>query len=150
MKFMPLSAAILCTISANSIFAAPIWQDFSITGLYGTDYQLIAKEDKQTTVTFEYASKLKYGDFFIFADRTHNDVGDQTYFEASPRLSLGAVTGKELKFGPVKDVLLATTWEAGSNMDNFLYGIGLDFDVPYFQYAKLNLYKVNLCTRQIS
>jgi len=116
MKFMPLSAAILCTISANSIFAAPIWQDFSITGLYGTDYQLIAKEDKQTTVTFEYASKLKYGDFFIFADRTHNDVrGDQTYFEASPRLSLGAVTGKELKFGPVKDVLLATTWEVGSN-----------------------------------
>lgn len=64
------------------------------------------KEDKQTTVTFEYASKLKYGDFFIFADRTHNDVrGDQTHFEASPRLSLGAVTGKELKFGPVKDVL---------------------------------------------
>ncbi len=83
------------------------------------------KRDKQTTVTFEYASKLKYGDFFIFADRRHNDVGDQTYFEASPRLSLGAVTGKELKFGPVKDVLLATTWEAGSNMDNFLYGIGL-------------------------
>ncbi|WP_411691855.1 outer membrane protein OmpK [Acinetobacter gandensis] len=148
MKFMPLSAAILCTISANSIFAAPIWQDFSITGLYGTDYQLIAKEDKQTTVTFEYASKHKYGDFFIFADRTHNDVnGDQTYFEASPRLSLGAVTGKELKFGPVKDVLLATTWEAGSNMDNFLYGIGFDFDVPYFQYAKLNLYKVNNDTK---
>ena len=62
-------------------------------------------------------------------------------------MSLGAVTGKELKFGPVKDVLLATTWEAGSNMDNFLYGIGLDFDVPYFQYAKLNLYKVNNDTK---
>ena len=70
MKFMPLSAAILCTISANSIFAAPIWQDFSITGLYGTDYQLIAKEDKQTTVTFEYASKLKYGDF-LFLPTVH-------------------------------------------------------------------------------
>ncbi len=32
-------------------------------------------------------------------------------------------------------------------MDNFLDGIGFDFDVPYFQYAKLNLYEVNNDTK---
>lgn len=45
-----------------------------MTGLYGENYELIAREDKQSTVTFEYAAKLQYGDFFAFADRTDNDV----------------------------------------------------------------------------
>ena len=144
MKLMPLFAVCFSVFSASEAFSKPLWQDFSITGLYGSDYQLIAREDKQTTITFEYASKLKYGDFFIFADRTHNVVnGNQTYFEASPRLSLSSVANKKLEFGLIKDVLITTTWEAGNDMDNYLYGIGIDFEIPHFQYAKLNLYKVN-------
>lgn len=124
--------------------AAPIWQDFSITGLYGEDYQLIAKKDKQTTATFEYTAKLKYGDFFGFIDRTDNDIsGKESYFEASPRLSLGAVTGKKLAAGPLTDVLIATTWEGGEGFNNYLYGIGFDLKIPYFQYAQINLYRAN-------
>lgn len=147
MKLTQIAATCALATAATFTQAAPIWQDFSITGLYGEDYQLIAREDEQTTVTFEYTAKLKYGDFFAFADRTNNDVdGNQTYFEASPRLSLGAISGQKLELGPIKDVLVATTWEAGTGGDgfnNYLYGVGVDLAIPYFQYAQVNLYKAD-------
>lgn len=140
--------ALACAVASTAAFtqAKPVWQDFSITGLYGKNYELIAREDEQTTVTFEYAAQFKYGDFFAFADRTDNDVsGKATYFEASPRLSLGAISGQKLELGPIKDVLIATTWESnsgdGSNFDNLLYGLGVSLDLPYFQYANLNFYQ---------
>ena len=144
MKLTQLLTATVLATTAIGAQAAPIWQDFSISGLYGNDYELIAREDKQSTVTFEYTAKLKYGDFFAFADRTDNDVsGKETYFEASPRLSLGAVTGQKLELGPIKDVLLATTWEGGTGFNNVLYGVGVDLAIPYFQYAQVNLYRAN-------
>lgn len=144
MKLTQIAATCALATAATFTQAAPIWQDFSITGLYGEDYQLITREDEQTTVTFEYTAKLKYGDFFAFADRTNNDVsGNETYFEASPRLSLGAISGQKLELGPIKDVLIATTWEGGEGFNNYLYGVGVDLAIPYFQYAQVNLYKAD-------
>ncbi|KGT48233.1 MULTISPECIES: outer membrane protein OmpK [Acinetobacter] len=123
--------------------AAPIWQDFSLTGLYGENYAypFQGEDNHQTTITAEYAAGLKYGDFFAFADRSHTDAGNETYFEVSPRLSLGAVTGQKLEVGPIKDVLISTTWEGGSNFNNYLYGIGFALDIPYTSYANINFYK---------
>ena len=142
--------AALCAISTAATFtqAAPIWQDFSVTGLYGENYKSPFltgdQEIEQSTVTFEYAAGFKYGDFFAFADRSNNDVdGNDTYFEVSPRLSLGAVSGQKLAFGPIKDVLIATTWEGGEGFNNYLYGIGFDLELPYFKYAQLNFYKAD-------
>lgn len=152
MKFNQIVAATVFATTAAFTQAAPIWQDFSLTGLYGEDYESIDQEGihshvKQTTITAEYAAKLTYGDFFAFADRSNNDIdGNQTYFEVSPRLSLGAVTGKKLELGPIKDVLIATTWEGNSgglNFNNYLYGFGFDLAIPYFQYAQLNFYRAD-------
>lgn len=146
MKFNQFVTCVtLSSITALSQ-AAPIWQDFSLTGLYGENYALpdnMRHDNKQNTITAEYTAKLKYGDFFGFVDRTNNDFGNATYFEASPRLSLGAITGKKLEFGPVKDVLIAGTWEGGNDFNNYLYGFGVDLDIPYFQYAQLNFYKAD-------
>ena len=149
MKLTQIFATCGLASTAALTQAAPVWQDFSVTGLYGENYELIAREDKQSTVTFEYAAKLQYGDFFAFADRTDNDVsGKETYFEVSPRLSLGAVSGQKLELGPIKDVLIATTWEGGEGFNNYLYGVGVDLAIPYFQYAQLNLYRANNDTSQ--
>ena len=149
MKLTQFFATCALASTAALTQAAPVWQDFSVTGLYGENYELIAREDKQSTVTFEYAAKLQYGDFFAFADRTDNDVsGKETYFEVSPRLSLGAVSGQKLELGPIKDVLIATTWEGGEGFNNYLYGVGVDLAIPYFQYAQLNLYRANNDTSQ--
>lgn len=146
MKFTHIAA--LCALSTAATFtqAAPVWQDFSITGLYGENYAHpvgMVDDLEQTTITAEYAAGLKYGDFFAFADRTNNDLsGNETYFEVAPRLSLGAVSGQKLVVGPIKDVLIATTWEGGEGFNNYLYGIGFALDIPYTQYANINFYKV--------
>ena len=140
-----------CAIASTAAFtqASPIvWQDFSLTGLYGENYEL-GTEDR-TTLTAEYAAKLKYSDVFFFVDQQWdgNDK-DNTYFEFAPRLSLGEVTGQDLSFGPVKDVLVATTWEHnaghGENVEfnNFLYGVGFALNIPYTQYANVNFYRAD-------
>ena len=142
MKFTQLTA--LCALASTAAFAQakPVWQDFSVTGLYGENYEVV--DDQQTTLTVEYAAKVKYADVFFFMDRLRGgDDVKSTYFELSPRLSLSEVTGQKLAFGPVKDVLISTTWEGSDNADNFLYGVGFDLDIPYFQYASLNLYRAN-------
>ena len=143
MKIKQIAA--LCALASTAIVAqaAPVWQDFSLTGLYGENYAYPGAGDnvEQSTITAEYAAGLKYGDFFAFADRSNTDAGNDTYFEVSPRLSLGAVTGQKLELGPIKDVLVATTWEGGSSFNNYLYGFGFSLDIPYTSYANINFYK---------
>lgn len=146
MKLTQIFATCALASTAALIQAAPIWQDFSLTGLYGENYEVV--DEKETTLTVEYAAKVKYADVFFFADRMRGGNDHKsTYFELSPRLSLGEVTGQKLAFGPVKDVLVSTTWEGnsedGNNFDNFLYGVGFDLDIPYFQYASVNFYRAN-------
>jgi len=107
MKLTQIAAFVALSSAAAISQAAPIWQDFSITGLYGENYAHPANmgdNNQQTTATVEYTAKLKYGDFFGFADRAHNDFENSTYFELSPRLSLSAVTGTKLEAGPIKDI----------------------------------------------
>ena len=142
MQLKQLAATCALLSATAMVQAKPIWQDFSVTGLYGENYEVV--DDQQTTLTVEYAAKVKYADVFFFMDRLRGgDDVKSTYFELSPRLSLSEVTGQKLAFGPVKDVLISTTWEGSDNADNFLYGVGFDLDIPYFQYASLNLYHAN-------
>ena len=151
MKFTQLAA--LCALASTAAFAQakPVWQDFSVTGLYGENYKspFLTQDEKldQTTVTAEYAAGLKYGDFFAFADRSNTDAGNDTYFEVAPRLSLGAVTGQKLELGPITDILIATTWEGnsakGSDFNNYLYGVGFNLAIPYTNYATINFYKAD-------
>ncbi|WP_180034286.1 outer membrane protein OmpK [Acinetobacter sp. YH12233] len=149
MKFTQIAA--LCAFASTAAFTqAAVWQDFSLSALYGENYKapFAAGNEKidQSTITAEYAAGLKYGDIFAFADRTNNDFGNETYFEVAPRLSLGAVTGQKLELGPIKDVLIATTWEGNSgasDFNNYLYGIGFALDIPYTSYANINFYKAD-------
>lgn len=141
----PIHAAAALAIglaSASNASAELIWQDFSLTYLNGSDYE-VGDEDRQV-VTVEHASGHSWGDTFFFMDRLKWDDGTtENYMEFSPRLSLGGVTGSDLSFGPIKDVLIATTWESGENFDNLLYGVGFSFDVPGFNYFNANIYKVD-------
>ena len=149
MKFTQIAA--LCALASTAAFTqAAVWQDFSLSALYGKNYKapFAAGNEKidQSTITAEYAAGLKYGDIFAFADRTNNDFGNETYFEVAPRLSLGAVTGQKLELGPITDVLIATTWEGNSgasDFNNYLYGIGFALDIPYTSYANINFYKAD-------
>jgi nucleoside-specific outer membrane channel protein Tsx len=119
------------------------WQDFSLTYLYGGTYRV--DSDKQQTVTFEHVSGLSFGDTFLFIDYIDyldTDGEEAAYYgEFSPRLSLGKLTERDWSFGPIKDVLIAGTYEFGEvDVETFLYGIGIDLDIPGFDFVQLNLY----------
>ncbi|NNJ19101.1 hypothetical protein CSV86_030405 [Pseudomonas putida CSV86] len=96
-----------------------LWQDNSLTYLNGIDFKV--DPPKQQTVTFEHASGWSFGDLFFFVDgikyntEATNGAGDghSFYGEFSPRLSFGKITGTDLSFGPIKDVLLSATYEFG-------------------------------------
>lgn len=122
------------------------WWDISATALYGDDYDL-APSDQQTTITIETAGGWKYGDWFAFQDFTFfngNNGGKDstTYGEISPRFSASKISGKTVGAGALTDVSLALTFEEGEGpVKSFLYGVGLDFKIPYFSYFQLNTYR---------
>nr|MCG4641977.1 hypothetical protein [Bifidobacterium bifidum] len=80
MKLTQIFATCALASTAALTQAAPIWQDFSVTGLYGENYEVV--DDQQTTMTVEYAAKVKYADVFFFDDRLRGgDDHKSTYFE---------------------------------------------------------------------
>ncbi|WP_323846568.1 outer membrane protein OmpK [Microbulbifer magnicolonia] len=158
-KFLLFFTAGLLTVAVR---AEVLWQDNSLSLLSGSDYKvdysLDTDDSSRTVATYEHASGHSWGDFFVFADYLTSSAGsDELYTEVSPRLSLGKLglgklSGRELAFGPVKDVLLASTLEFGNFDDpdhltatgphftNKLAGIGVDLAVPGFSFVQANLY----------
>ncbi|WP_017906344.1 outer membrane protein OmpK [Pseudomonas asplenii] len=123
------------------------WQNNSLTYLWGKNFAI--NPQIQQTVTFEHADAWKYGDNFFFLDRifyngkADGNVGPNTYYgEFSPRLSFGKILDQKLEFGPIKDVLLAFTYEFGEgDNESYLVGPGFDLAIPGFDYFQLNFYQ---------
>ncbi|MBR9883156.1 MAG: DUF5020 family protein [Oceanospirillales bacterium] len=143
---MKIKTTVACVLTgailSTSVSAEQLWSSFSLTYLNGSEYE-VGDDDRQV-VTVEHASGHSWGDNFFFLDRLKSSNGyTENYMELSPRLSLGRVSGRDLSFGPVKDVLLAGTWESGEGFDNYLGGVGVSLDVPGFSYFNVNLYHVN-------
>jgi nucleoside-specific outer membrane channel protein Tsx len=123
------------------------WQNNSLTYLWGKNFKV--NPEIQQTVTFEHADAWKYGDNFFFLDKIFyqgkKDAsnGPNTYYgEFSPRLSFGKIFDQKIEFGPVKDVLLAMTYEFGEgDTESYLIGPGFDLAIPGFDYFQLNFYQ---------
>ena len=134
-------------LSSQAMAGPMLWQNNSLTYLYGKDFKVDAGEIQQT-ITFEHASGWTWGDLFIFFDQINYNGkedasnGKNTYYgEITPRLSFGKLTGADLSFGPVKDVLLAGTYEFGEgDTEAYLLGPGFDLAIPGFDYFQLNFY----------
>ena len=123
-----------------------LWQTNSVSYLYGKDFAV--NPSIQQTITFEHADRWKYGDNFMFIDSTYyngekdRNKGVHAYYgEFSPRLSLGKILDRRFEFGPIKDVLLAMTYENGEDdTEAYLIGPGFDLAVPGFNFFTLNFY----------
>ncbi len=122
------------------------WQSNSLTYLVGKDYTV--NPSHQQTVTYEHADAWKYGDNFLFVDKIFYNGeadganGNNTYYgEFSPRLSMNKIFDRTFRFGPIKDVLLAMTYEFGEgDNESYLIGPAVDLDLPGFDYFQLNFY----------
>jgi nucleoside-specific outer membrane channel protein Tsx len=123
-----------------------LWHNESLTYLWGKDFKV--NPPIQQTFTLESASAWTWGDIWFFVDQINYNGkkdannGSNTYYgEFSPRLSFGKITGTDLSFGPIKDVLLATTYEFGEgDNESYLAGPGFDLAIPGFDYFQLNFY----------
>lgn len=60
----------------------------------------------------------------------------------APRMSLDAVTGKDLSFGPVQELYVSTLmeWGGASEVNSQKIGLGSDVMVPWLGKIGLNLY----------
>ncbi|MGR1216215.1 outer membrane protein OmpK [Metapseudomonas otitidis] len=148
-KLLPASLALATGLLAcnQALADGPLlWQNNSVTYLYGQDFKV--NPEIQQTFTFEHASGWTWGDLFLFVDQINYNgkadanAGNNTYYgEISPRLSFGKLFDQKIAFGPVTDVLLATTYERGENRNqNYLLGPGFDLALPGFDYFQLNFY----------
>ena len=157
-QFMKKSGALLlgCSLASSYTFAAETpslnWQSNSVSALYGKGFEV--EPDTHETLTFEHTSNWKWGDIFLFVDtywfageKTASQGNNAIYTEIAPRFSLGKLTGKDLSFGPVKDVLIATSFDLSiqdkdgyDNMYTYLVGPGFDLNFKGFDYFTLNVY----------
>lgn len=140
----------LCLLAINAN-AKTLWSSNNISLFKGNDYTVpysdTTEDNERSVVTIEHASESTWGDVFMFVDRYDSSDGiNETYVEVSPRLSLGKMSGKPLKFGIIKDVLVTSTveWVAlpsvGADATNYLLGPAIDLDLPGFAFFQLNFY----------
>jgi nucleoside-specific outer membrane channel protein Tsx len=149
-KLIALLVALLGfgVVSPGVFAGAAIWSTTNVQFLYGNDYNTGLGGDKTRSIlTVEHVNGWKYGDNFFFLDITNpNRTGTNTqtslYAEFSPRFSLGAMTGKDLSVGIIKDFLITTTLEAGNGFHNYLYGVAADLNLPGFKVFQFNWYIV--------
>lgn len=150
----PLAAAAIAIIALSATTGANAKMLFggtSITGLYGSDYELTPRSDTDnslTTMTLEHASTHTWGGVFFFVDRHQGDEGPdgkkfkETYGELAPKYKLATFDN-----GIIKQVNLAGQYEFGSNssgfsQDNYLVGLGADLNLPIpgMKYASASIY----------
>lgn len=140
-------------IGAPAQAGAAKWSSTNVQYLYGTQYEPIFDNGDETRsiITLEHVNGWALGDNFFFVDITNPDhTGDETgtelYAELSPRLSLSKMTGSDLSYGIVQDVLITTTAEigdAGTGFHNYLYGLAVDLKLPGFTFFQFNWYVRN-------
>lgn len=129
------AAALALTTSACAITSI---------SFFGGDNYVIGNKSAWT-LEFLYAGRWKYGDNLFFFDAT-NPHRDYTTIsgEWSTRLSLGKITGKSLKVGPISDFLAAAELNVtGQNMRQYGLGLGTDWSVPHFSNLAANVYWVH-------
>lgn len=131
-----------------SAHAEQYWSDNSLSLLYGGNYKMIpaAKDSEARVMTLEHVSGHSWGGVFLFVDRiqTVDDSYRETYGELSPSFFL-----KKFDNGFIKSVNAEFTYEFGSSttdpsstfsQDNYLAGVGLDFNIPGMDFFKATIY----------
>ena len=139
----------------------------SLWYLYGFNWDKpFASSHERDLITIEHFQDNDWGDVFFFTDfmnlttegRGHPETGFDIYGEVNPRLSLGKITGKPFKFGPVKDIFIYSgmlEFGTADTLENInrafntdidktqlrqLHGVALDLDLPGFAYSSINFF----------
>ncbi len=81
-------------------------------------------------------------------DKNAGSDSSKLFMKFAPRVSLDALFGKDLSFGPVQEIYFSTlfNWDGlindgdGSGVNSSFWGIGADVNVPWLGKTGMNLY----------
>lgn len=164
-KTLALAATAVAAISGNA-FAA------DRTDLHGSDYKWMqfnamysigekpenpASGDQHNYLEMEFGGRSGIFDLYGYVDifnlaneKTSNgdkNPGSKTsklFMKFAPRVSIDALTGKDLSFGPVQEVYFSTlfNWDGlnGEGVNSTFWGVGADVNVPWLGKTGMNLY----------
>ncbi|WP_461538224.1 nucleoside-specific channel-forming Tsx family protein [Spongorhabdus nitratireducens] len=119
------------------------WYQFNLMQSLNNKLPFGARHDTYFEMEFGGRSGILslygYIDVFDIFDRRSDDRHnkDNFFMKFAPRLSLDGMTGKDLSFGPVKEVYISGLANVGDSgqfgglFDTFI-GLGVDVEVPWF------------------
>jgi len=104
-----------------------------------------------TIITLQHAGGWEYGDNFFFIDHSRYSVNNNANFpvddssefygEWYSNFSLGAISGKKLAFGPIKDIGIVAGLNFAPEVDSswVLPGVRFSLDLPGFAFAQVDV-----------
>ena len=149
MKIAALFGTFILTAMLSTSTMAETWGVTEIQLQLGGEFDSTGAPGKSTgtVTTFLHAGGWEYGDNFFFINHSSyagkNGLADSKdlYGEWYSNFSLGAITGKDLSFGPIKDIGIVAGVNYAPDVDSTwaLPGVNLALDLPGFAFATLNL-----------
>jgi len=144
-----LTALALTAALSAPMASAEIWSNTEVQLQAGGEFETQGGFGKSTgtITTFQHAGGWEYGDNFFFVDHSQysgkNSTPDSAEFygEWYSNFSLGAMTGSDLSFGPVKDIGLVAGFNYAPEVDSswVLPGMRLALDLPGFAFAQFDI-----------
>ncbi|NQZ94096.1 MAG: hypothetical protein HRT97_17360 [Moritella sp.] len=163
-KNVALAATTLAALSCNA-FAADYSDDIHKNDYKWSQFNLMyavgekpSGEDnlKHDYLEMEFGGRSGVVDLYGYVDvfnltnknssgSDKNDGASKMFMKLAPRFSLDGMTGKDLSFGPVQEVYVATlfNWGGGAigdDVNNAFFGLGSDVMVPWLGKVGMNLY----------
>ncbi len=142
------STVLASTALIASSVSAENWSSTEVQLQLGGDLEIVGANDTSTAniITFQHAGGWDYGDNFFFVDHTRWSDGpakdtSEFYGEWYSNFSLGAITGNEIKFGPVKDIGIVAGFNFAPEVDSnwVLPGVRFALDLPGFAFAQIDV-----------
>ncbi|WP_420788421.1 outer membrane protein OmpK [Vibrio alginolyticus] len=150
----------LLALSLLAATSAPVMAaDYSDGDIHKNDYKWMqfnymysidempkgADDNAHDYLEMEFGGRSGIVEVFNLANdkSIENGAPDKMFMKFAPRMSLDAVTGKDLSFGPVQELYIASLMEWGGNnggVNNQKIGLGSDVMVPWLGKIGLNLY----------
>lgn len=138
------SVALAAAVVAPSA-SAEIWSSTEVHLQAAGELEIVGanKTSDTTIVTLQHAGGWEYGDNFFFVDHSrYNDMDSSEFYgEWYSNFSLGAITGKEMKFGVVKDIGIVAGINFAPVVDStwVLPGVRFALDLPGFAFAQVDV-----------
>ncbi|GHB09410.1 MULTISPECIES: outer membrane protein OmpK [Shewanella] len=168
-KTLALAATAVAAMSGNAYAADRSdlhgsdykWMQFNLMYSIGEKPDNPATGDQHNYLEMEFGGRsgifdlYGYVDVFNLGNQYTND-GDKNpgsgssklFMKFAPRISLDAVFGKDLSFGPIQEVYFSTlfNWDGlindgdGTGVNSSFWGVGADVMVPWLGKTGMNLY----------